>query len=66
MQHIDRPDNVQMNTESVRSRSFYVKNVVRQGDVVNPVLFCVYFDGLLHMLRESNVGCCVGNVSWVR
>jgi len=46
----------------VRSRSFYVKNGIRQGGIVSPVLFCVYLDGLLQMLRESNVGCFVGNV----
>ena len=30
---------------------------------LSSVLFCVYIDGLLCMLRESNVGCFIGDVS---
>ena len=50
------------NRNGVRSRPFCVKNGVRQGGIASPVLFCVHFDGLLQMLRESNVGCFVGNM----
>jgi hypothetical protein len=45
-----------------RSADFPVLNGVRQGGVVSPILFCVYFDGLLRRLRDSRVGCCIGDV----
>ena len=35
---------------------------MKQGGIVSPVLFCIYIDGLLHLLRKSNVGCFIGNV----
>ena len=41
----------------INSKKFVIKNGVRQSGIVSPVLFCVYIDGLLCMLRESNVGC---------
>ena len=43
------------------SDSLY-KNAARQGGIVSPVLFCVYLDGLLQRLRNSGVGCYIGNV----
>jgi len=45
-----------------KSKNFTVENGVRQGGIVSPVLFCVYFDGLLQLLRKSKVGCHIGNV----
>ena len=41
----------------VCSDSFFVLNGVKQGDVFSTVLFCIYLDGLLCSLAESNVGC---------
>jgi len=35
---------------------------MRQGGIISPVLFCIYIDGLLCMLRESSVGCFIVNV----
>ena len=46
----------------IHSRSFSVKNGVRQGGIISPVLFCIYIDGLLCMLSETGVGCYIGNV----
>ena len=43
------------------SRPFCVMNGVRQGGIISPILFCVYLDGLLLELRNSNVGCYIGN-----
>jgi len=41
----------------IASRSFRVKNGVRQGSIISPILFCVYLDGLLVQLRNSGIGC---------
>ena len=44
------------------SSPFLVENGVKQGGIVSPILFCVYLDGLLKMLKESKVGCFVGHL----
>ena len=44
----------------VCSNRFLVKNGVEQGGVLSPILFCLYLDGLLAILVESNVGCFIG------
>jgi len=36
-------------------------NGVRQGGIISPILFSVYLDGLLLQLRNSDVGCYIGN-----
>jgi hypothetical protein len=46
----------------IYSNSFSVKNGVKQGGIVSPILFCVYFDGLLGMVINSKVGCHVGDL----
>jgi hypothetical protein len=43
------------------SRGFDVWNGVKQGGVLSPVLFTVYFDHLLCVLRDCGVGCYVGS-----
>ena len=42
------------------SDPFYVRNGVRQGGNLSPMLFNVYIDKLLCDLRRMNVGCYVG------
>ena len=37
---------------------------VKQGGVLSPTLFCIYFDELLRRLRETDVGCHVGHMSY--
>jgi len=44
------------------SKVFIIENGVKRGGIVSPVLFCIYIDGLLRLLRESSVGCFIGNV----
>jgi Reverse transcriptase (RNA-dependent DNA polymerase) len=42
------------------SRCFKIRNGVRQGSVLSPVLFCIYFDELLHALESARCGCYIG------
>jgi Reverse transcriptase (RNA-dependent DNA polymerase) len=42
--------------------TFGVQNGVKQGAILSPILFCIYFDGLLCRLRDSGVGCVVGSI----
>ena len=46
----------------ILSQSFSVRNGVKQGGIVSPVLFCVYIDGLLKSLVDLGVGCFIGNI----
>jgi len=48
---------VQVLWHGVYSLSFSVSNGVKQGAIVSPILFCVYLDALLVILREAGVGC---------
>ena len=41
---------------------FPVKNGVKQGGVISPVLFCIYIDKLLLELSKSGFGCFIGEV----
>jgi Reverse transcriptase (RNA-dependent DNA polymerase) len=34
-----------------------VSNGVRQGAIISPILFCVYFDVLLRKLSSTGIGC---------
>ena len=34
---------------------------VKQGGVLSPILFCVYFDELLKRLESSGMGCYIGH-----
>ena len=44
------------------STSFQVTNGVRQGAVSSPILFCIYIDKLIKVLRNSTLGCQIQNV----
>ena len=45
-----------------KSKSFEVRNGVKQGGVLSPILFGVYVDKLLTKLRQSGFGCPIGNI----
>ena len=42
------------------SNYFNVRNRVKQGDILSPILFAIYTDSLLKRLEESGVGCHMG------
>ena len=42
------------------SNSFNVRNGVKQGGVLSPLLFSIYTDSLLKWLEEAGVGCHMG------
>ena len=42
------------------SNFFHVNNGVKQGGVLSPLLFCIYMDKLLVLLRSSQKGCYMG------
>ena len=45
----------------IYSTSFNVSDDVRQGSILSPYLFTIYFDDLSVNLNACRVGCCVGN-----
>ena len=47
---------------NTHSPYFNVTNGVKQGGVISPILFCIYMDGLLNELANSEVGCYMGGV----
>ena len=44
------------------SKTFSIKNGVKQGAVLSPILNCVYIDDLFATLRKRKTGCWVGNM----
>jgi len=45
---------------AIPSDYFSVVNGVKQGAVLNPVLFCFYIDDLLLLLKKTGFGCYIG------
>ena len=44
------------------SNTFKAQNGVRQGAVSSPVLFCIYIDKIIKLLRCSTIGCQIQGV----
>ena len=44
------------------STMFLVENGVKQGEIMSPILFCIYLDGLLNLLATAQIGCFIGRV----
>ena len=43
---------------------FSVSNGVKQGDAMLPILFTVYLDNLLKILKQRNIGCKIDATSF--
>ena len=50
-----------INWNGAFSQSFGIRNGVKQGGILSPGLFCIYNDGLLVRLKQSKIGCLIGN-----
>lgn len=51
---------MQVGWKSENSDMFPLKNGVKQGGCLSPILFTVYLDGLLCKLKHSGIGCHIG------
>ena len=47
---------------NLRSKSFGLSNGLREGGATSPILWAVYADGLLVLLRKSGLGCWIAGV----
>ena len=43
------------------SQTCAIYNGVKQGGVLSPILYSVYVDNLIRMLRDSKIGCMYNN-----
>ena len=43
------------------SEKYSIANGVKQGGVLSPILFVIYMDNLIKRLKDSNIGCNIGN-----
>ena len=46
------------------SDAIFMKNGVKQGGVLSPIMFCVYFDELFSRLKQTGVGCYIGHINY--
>ncbi len=52
---------LQVRWRNAMSQQFTVCNTIKQGEVISPIFFAVYIYGLLGRLKESGIGCYMGN-----
>lgn len=60
LMHTDQLVRVRWN--GILSDDFNVSNGVKQGGILSPILFSLYIDHLLVRIRNSKIGCHVGNI----
>ena len=59
--YIYRNQTAKVRWKSGISEEFLIRNGVRQGAVISPLLFSVYMDDLFKILRDTGSGCMVGS-----
>ena len=53
---------VDVRWNSMYSSEFTMKNGVRQGAVLSPLLFCFYVNDLFDILKKNKAGCWLGDI----
>ena len=43
------------------SEKYGIANDVKQGGVLSPILFGIYMDNFIKRLKDSNIGCKIGD-----
>ena len=52
---------VQIKWNSIISEKYGIANGVKQGGLLSPIIFSIYMDNLIKRLKDSNIGCKIGN-----
>ena len=52
---------IQIKWNSMIYEKYGIANGVKQGGVLSPILFGIYIDNLIKRLKDSNIGCKIGN-----
>ena len=58
---IYRTQKAEVHWKDSYSDQFLVRNGVRQGAILSPILFCFYMNDLFKLLRDARTGCYIGN-----
>ena len=58
---IYRTQKAEVHFKDSYSDQFLVRNGVRQGAILSPILFCLYMNDLFKLLRDARTGCYIGN-----
>ena len=59
--HMYRNQTANVRWNGIYSKEFLIRNGVRQGAVISPILFNFYMDNLFQLLKVSGSGCVVNN-----
>ena len=51
---------MKVNFNGIMSSSFKLRNGVRQGGILSPILFNIYIESLIGKISKSNLGCKLG------
>ena len=52
---------IQIKGNSMISDKYGIANGVKESEMLSPILFGIYMDNLTKHLKDSNIGCTIGN-----